>query len=217
MSTDLRYRPLDTWDGPHTDPDARSWPDYAATDERVDAELRRAFDHLGVTEAAILVDAPASAIRLDGFLRANANPGAAVALVMETTHGTLRFQCDRFHQYVDNLRCIAFTLDRLRLIDRDGCATGGQAYTGWQAIPERTGPAGMTRAEAARLLCQATADEVGEDPRDIEAVARVARSLYTEAAKRHHPDRGGEPGYLARLGQARDTLLAPLEIGAGNG
>lgn len=217
--TDLRYRPLDSWDGPRTDPDEVRPSSYSSTMDTVYATLDRAFDHLGCDEAAILVEGlrPGDIRITDGHMKANARPGVAVALIAVTLHGTLRFQCDRWRTWTDNLRCIVLTLDRLRLIDRDGCATGGQAYTGWTAIPERTGPAGMTRADAARLLCHATADEVGEDPRDIDAVARVARSLYTEAAKRHHPDRGGDAAYFAQLGQARDTLLAPLEIGAGNG
>lgn len=216
MSTDIRYRPLDGWEGPHTEAAARTWARYDATLDRIHDELTAAFDNLEAEEASILVQVKPSAIRMDGFLKAGATPAPAVALTVLTKHGPLRFQCDKFTEWQGNLRCIALTLDRLRLIDRDGCAVGGQAYTGWLAIEQTTGTS-MTRTEAARLLCEATAETVGEDPRQLERVARTARSLYTEAARLHHPDRGGDAGYFARLGQARDTLLAPLEIGAGHG
>lgn len=214
--TDVRYRPLDHWEGPHTEDEARTWARYDATIDRIHDELGGAFDNLDADEASILVQVKPSAIRMDGFLKAGAQPGPAVAVAVLTKHGPLRFQCDKFTHWQDNLRCIALTLDRLRLIDWDGCAVGAQAYTGWLAIEQTTGSS-MTRTEAARLLCEATADTVGEDPRYIDRVARTARSLYTEAARQHHPDRGGDPDYFARLGQARDTLLAPLEIGAGRG
>jgi hypothetical protein len=213
VNTDLRYRPLDDWQGPTT-PEPRPWSDYASGLDRIVAELDRSFGHLKATEATILVDVPPRAIRVDGQLRADAAPGPRVALLIITEHGPLRFQCDRWSHWQDNLRCIALTLDRLRLIDRDGCAVGGQAYRGWAAIPQTTG-VGMTRTEAARLLCEATAETIGEDPSDIDGVARVARSLYTDAARRLHPDVGGDPATFARLTQARDVLLAPLEIGAG--
>lgn len=212
--TDIRFRPLDAWVGPTSD--HRRSSGYDANIDRAMSDLARAFDHLEAGEVSILVEVRESDIRMDGYLRANADPGPRVALVVMTKHGPLRFQCDRWETWRENLRCISLTLDRLRLIDRDGCAVGGQAYAGWAAIPATTGSA-MTRTEAARLLCEATKDTVGEDPRDVARVASVARSLYAEAIRRHHPDVGGDHETFVRLGQARDVLVAPLEIGASHG
>lgn len=216
--TDIRFRPLDSWVGAYTPDGERRWADYAADVDRSMTELIRAFDHLEADEASVLVaGVKPSQIRMDGYLKASANPGPPVAVVLSTKHGALRFQSDRWHTWEANLRCIALTLDRLRLIDRDGCATGAQAYRGWLAIEATSGAATMTRTEAARVLCDATAGTIGEDPTDVDRVARVARSLYADAIRRHHPDVGGDPDTFRKLTQARDVLTAPLEIGAGRG
>lgn len=129
--------------------------------------------------------------------------------------GAVSIPCDAFDgnrrspAWQANVRAIALGLEALRRVERYGIAPRGEQYTGWKALPPSSVALGaaMTVDEAARLLCDATMDEVGEDPRDVSRVASLATALWREAAKRHHPDVGGDPDLFRRLTEARDLLL----------
>jgi hypothetical protein len=214
----LTFRPIKVWpDGWQTAKDRPYSPfrsSYSSTLDLLDRELT----HLGAIDPILQVDASDRDVRLDGQLRANAtvnHPG--VILTVDTKrHGTLVYPCDAFvagyrhPSWQANLRAIALGLEALRKVERYGIAERGQQYAGYREIGTgiALGEAAMTVEDAARLLCDATADLIGEDPDDIDRVSIVARSLWREAAKTHHPDVGGDPALFRRLTQARDLLEA---------
>lgn len=219
----LRFRPIDQWPaGKLLTDDQREYSRFSATWRDTLQILEREISNLGANELVLQVAADERAMRLDGGLRADAKPTHPGVIVSFETrkYGPLRYFTDRFkgsgyggylNGWQSNVRAIALGLEALRKVERYGIANRGEQYTGWKQLGSgiEVGPAGapMTVDEAARLLCDATMDEIGEDPSDVGRVASVANSLWREAAKLHHPDAGGDPEAFRRLTQARDVLL----------
>lgn len=214
------YRPIDAWPGQLLrDSDRKCTPfraKFSATLELLESEL----EHLGAGEAVIQLAVEPQDLRRDGLPRAGTRPQhPGVILSFESRHGPLRYFTDAFKAcwlndgegWHANLRAIALGLQDLRRLDRYGIGRRGEQYTGWAQLPPGTpmgAPNGqMTVEQAAVLLCEATADDVGEDPGDVERVMGVATSLWREAAKKHHPDAGGDPEYFRRLTEAKDLLV----------
>lgn len=218
----LTFRPIKVWPDGWQDPRrSRTSSPFRATHSDTLQLLDRELRHLSATSVTLQVDASERDCRLDGQLRSDAkvrHPG--VILTIETKKfGTLVYPCDAFigsywgsrrlDGWQANLRAIALGLEALRKVERYGIAERGQQYAGYRELPSgiALGTA-MTVEDAARLLCDATMDEIGEDPREIDRVRDVAQSLWREAAKKYHPDVGGDPEVFRRLTAARDLLVA---------
>lgn len=206
------FRPLTVWPEATTRQRQRARFDtgYEATKELLERECRQ----LGAREVIIQVDIPEADIRLDGSCpKASARAGhPGVVVSFDSKHGPLRYSTDAFTSWQDNLRAIALGLDSLRRVDRYGISKGGEQYTGWRAIgsgsPTALGGA-MTVEEAARLLWDAA--DLGEAPDVAHIDTEALTGAYRRAAKRHHPDAGGDEAAFVRLGEARDLLAgAPL-------
>lgn len=218
----LTFRPIKVWPAGWEEPGrTRGNSPFSAT---YDATLRLLDDelsHLGATGVSLQVAASERDCRLDGQLRANArvtHPG--VILTVETKqHGTLVYACDRFQAatwkrnalagWQVNLRAIALGLEALRKVERYGIAERGQQYAGYRELGAGTpmGPATstMTVEEAARFIA-AHSDSPEDRLVDVEADPFFATALYREAAKRLHPDAGGDPELFKRLVEAKDVL-----------
>src|SRR5688500_16877241 len=203
----VRCRPIDNWAGPRTrDWDRRSSP-FSAGWPRVRTDLMRELVHLDADDVVIGLEIRPDHIRLDGWPKAEANPPPPVILTFTSKVGPLRFQCDRYSKWQDNLRAIGLTLQRLRLVDEGGVARSGEQYQGWNALPPGQPSAvgsAMTGEDAARLLAVEGLDEVDAWV-DVMASPEVA---FRNAARRHHPDAGGDPAMFRRVTEARDLLLA---------
>jgi hypothetical protein len=228
--TRLIFRPIEQWDDPVTEwrresPFTAGWPDTASL-------LRREVKMLegpGVDSLIVVqLDVPASAIRQDDGLASRAaveSPRCVVSF--DSRYGPLRYACDTYvlrsnsrSSWQSNARAIAKGLEALRAVARWGIAGRGEQYTGFaqlgSGIPM---PGPMTVDEAARLL-EAEANlqpgtvggYVGRDTGEVCARAAIA---YRRAAKRHHPDAGGDPAMFRRLTEARDLLIGATTRGTG--
>ena len=209
-------RPLDSYPQPETR-DRRHSPFGASWTQTVDL-LDREANMLGAPQVILLIDVTERDCRLDGWIRASARPASPrVVVALDTRdHGPLRYSCDRFHDWRDNVRAVALGLEALRKVERYGIASRGEQYRGWQALPPATAmPATtMTPEIAAGFLI-----EHGEPP-DCAAPARpdelldlpdgdradVVAGYYRRAAKRLHPDAGGDPAAFQRLTEAVEAL-----------
>ena len=215
----LQHRPLLAWPGEMTkyrkpSPFDAGWMPTLSL-------LERELTHLGARSPVVLqVAVDEGQVRLDGQLRADARPRhPGVILNFESKRlGSVAIPCDAFEEryyrsklsgWQSNVRAIGLGLEALRKVERYGIAPRGEQYTGWKALPSgiALGAGQMSVDEAARLLCEATMEEVGEDPSDVSRVRTMANSLWKEAAKRHHPDVGGNPELFRRLTEARDLLV----------
>lgn len=178
----VSFRPIQAWPGAHTANRKRSpfRATWRATMDLLDHELWNlgpgrypdAVLELALRERDIRVS--------DGMPRADArtqHPG--VILDIESVKGPLRFPCDRFDTWQDNLRAIALALEALRKVDRYGVTQRGEQYTGWRAIEATSNAAPFTdTASAVRWI------------RDYASLPTASLAAVVRAARRQaHPDR----------------------------
>lgn len=202
--TTYQFRSIEAWPGERTRVRQRSR--FKASYGRTLQLLERELDHLGARNTVIEADADASQIRLDGQLRASARlRGPGVILSFDSKFGPLRYPCDTFDDWQDNLRAIALALEHLRAVDRYGVTRRGEQYTGWSKLP----PGGsitvaMTTEQAARFL----ADSVDSlySAAEILQSSNVYALLYRTAAKKLHPDAGGTTAAFQKLQEARRVI-----------
>lgn len=198
---ELRVRPLDVWPREHArhhrrSPFSSSW---SATVDLLDRELH----HLNARNAVILVDCPASDIRVDGTMpKASARVGyPGVVVAFDSVHGPLKYLADEFSHWQDNVRAIALGLEALRRVERYGITSRGEQYTGWAQLPSGIdAPAGrMTVEEAAAFIA-----EHARCP--VDGVRSAPTTAYRVAARRLHPDTGGDEREFQRLQEAKRVL-----------
>lgn len=208
MSTEWRQRPIDDWPGKLTRNRKRSTfrTGWAAVQDLLNRELR----NLNARGTVMLVALDAKDFRIDGQPRANAraqHPG--VILSFESKHGALRYACDTFDDFADNVYAIALGLEALRKVERYGIANDGQQYRGYSALGAGTVMgAPMDRDEAARVLAD-LADSSGVlAGSDILAGRVPVDEAYRLAARETHPDHGGDADLFRRATEARDVLVS---------
>lgn len=209
--TTWQIEPLGPWTRPVTEPRASSGR-FSSTWQATLDKLLDEIDRLNPCSAvAVRIDVQDGDVRRDGMLRAKAKVGfPGVAVSFDTVdRGALTFATDAYEQryYNDlpgwqaNLRAIALSLEALRAVDRYGCTQRGEQYVGWRALPAGTGDAGFDSPEAALRWLATAVDVDGPDiPRP------PGRVLYRTAARRMHPDAGGDPADWARLDVAHRLL-----------
>ncbi|MCX5066603.1 J domain-containing protein [Micromonospora lupini] len=209
---DTRYdiRPLGVWDRPVTVNRAASHRFKANWSETLDL-LTREVDLLGAALVVVQIDVTDGEIRRDGMLRANARVGfPGVKVSFDSRYGPLTYATDAYEQqygfalpgWQANVRAIALGLEALRAVDRYGVTRSGEQYRGWTAIAATSGEFDMTREQAATLLAAETSWTAGDllaDPDKVAAAFRIA-------ARKHHPDVGGDTELFRRLAAARDLL-----------
>lgn len=193
---DVYCYPLDRWDGPETE--RRGNSGYGARWSTTLKDLETEAGKLGADEVLILLDVRRDQLRVDGWPKTGTDVPPRVAISFASTHGPLRFQCDRWQTWHENVRAIGITLQRLRLIDEGGVARSGEQYRGWAAIG--TG-SGATSAEQAIATLRRHAGPDGAD-------SASWQDLYRLAAHRTHPDRGGNAEAFGEITAARDLLKA---------
>lgn len=133
-------------------------------------------------------------IRLDGQPRAGvaAKGDQAVILNFTSKHGPLRYWCDTYDRRQDNIRAITLSLEALRSVERWGVLNRGEQYTGNLALPVGMGP-----TEAEQFI---------RDHGDHSSEVRTLRAVYLSAAKKLHPDAGGDRHDWDALQRAKEVL-----------
>jgi hypothetical protein len=221
----LSFRPLGEWPRPKTTNPDRS-PFTAKWSDTV-VLLEREIGYVilkSKPEVLIQVDAPEGAMTLAGGIRSDARAKfQGVMISFESKYGPQTFMCDKYsaphwanrgeQAWKDNARAIALGLEALRKIDRYGISNNGQQYTGWKALGSgipMPAAAKMTVDEAAAILHAAAVPESYEIPVEHLIGNPDAINLaYRTAAKKLHPDKGGDQAKFARISEARDVLLNP--------
>lgn len=214
----LDVRPLTTWPGELTPWSQRTRSNFSATLSQTLRTLTTELNQLGCQHPVLEVAIPADQFRIDGRPRANAretHPGIVLSLP-KTKVGALRYATDTFDRWQDNLRAIALGLEALRKVDRYGITRRGEQYAGFRALPPG-GPialaTGMDVDEAAAVLVAGDdnldneVDHTGRGwAHTVKVNAEFRNIVYRRAAKKHHPDVGGERATWDRIDLAKRVL-----------
>lgn len=218
----LRFAPL-VWTGPVT-PNPKP-PLFKAGWADTQEKLGRELEFLDADAGSVILqlDADARDVRNDGQLRANARVASRFVILSFTgRHGAMSYPCDtyeatwgRIPSWQHNVRAIALGLEALRAVDRYGIAGRGQQYAGYRQIGTGTAMSErqMTVEDAAEFivlyadLLLLLSDDVPWTVLVIQDTQARAQA-YRQAAKRLHPDVGGDPALFRRLTEARDLLDA---------
>lgn len=206
---EIRTEPIDRWPGELTVGRTHSpfKANYSSTVDLLERELNMVNAQAIVMQIAITD----REMRLDGRVRADARPSHPGVIISFTSRklGKIRFACDRFWNWQDNVRAIALGMEALRKVDRYGITSDGEQYAGFRAIEA---------AEAARAfetIEQAAAfiAHHGEPDASEERVKVLAELIidddgifdvyFRRAAKNLHPDVGGSEAQMSRLNAAR--------------
>lgn len=214
----LRHRPLPAvWPGPNVTPRGHQFKaSWANTLNLLDQELT----YLKVRgEVWLAVDVSESDIRLDGQVRANARPRSD-RVILSFEHpkvGDLSYPCATFTAtwsgqmpgWQANVRAIALGLEALRAVDRYGITARGEQYQGFRELGAGIplGPPAFTVESAARFLAEMSGAADIEDAAVSIIVHPPYRSeAYRAAARRHHPDVGGDTATFQRINEAKELL-----------
>lgn len=200
--TEIRCRPIDTWEGDRTPWEHTRAAPFRVQFHRLIAELGRELAHLDASDVTIGLDLASHQIRADGWPNARASVPYPVSLVFQSKHGPLRYQCDRWERWQDNLRAIGLTLHRLRLVEDAGVVKSGEQYRGWAQLPPATIQlgSGMTYEQAQAIVWNASGMTAMPD------TGPLLDQAWKHAAKHHHPDVGGDHDEWVRIEQAFRVL-----------
>jgi hypothetical protein len=173
-------------------------PSVAHGSRKVLDELKR----MGVGDFNVVISTNIE-LRLDGLPRSDrrspTDPGAAVYFKLKGKQKVLA--CDKYSTVGENLYAIGLTIEATRGIERWGSVTTEQAFAGYIALEEKTGPScwEILGIPEAALYFQLT------DPKIME---NKIMDAYRLAAKRAHPDKeGGSPEAFDEVVRAKDMAL----------
>lgn len=217
MRVEIEFVEIDTWPQPDT-PERRNAP-FKATWFKTQTLLVRELHNVGAQDVQLWTMHGLGQRRNDGTPRTDRQPSHPGVILTFQRHSwntatqatevvEMRFPCDTFALWEDNVRAIALALEALRKVDRYGVNPGSQ-YTGFRALPPApNGHAAMTPEQAARFIL----DNHGlDDMPPCTPQALIKNPVYTDflykhAAKRLHPDKGGDATEFQKLEEARRIL-----------
>lgn len=215
----LTFRPIDRWpESWDRNSRGKSNP-FQSLYSTTLTQLVHELEMIQARDAYLQVDVPASQIRVDGMLRADAtaNYRGVILTIDSATHGILTYTCDAFEveswqrgerDWQVNLRAIMLGLEALRKLERYGIADRGQQYAGFAQLGSgiamgRSVEHKMSVEEAWKIVTEG-ANAQGTT---LTLFPDLIRGFYSVAARRLHPDRGGDVEVFKKLVEARDLLL----------
>jgi hypothetical protein len=218
MSVTFRFRPLGLWIEGDTKP-RRGAHLFKSSWESTLALLGKELEYLRAKNVVIQADFTERDIRLDGMPRADArqpsHPGIRVAF--DSKYGPLIYATDAYERqcghglqgWQANVRAIALGLKALRDVDRYGVTKRGEQYTGWKQLEAGPARAFPSLDAAAAFVAEhsglpADGGDLMVEPGVVDGALLVR--LHRFAARRLHPDAGGDRAQFDRLQQAKAQL-----------
>jgi hypothetical protein len=200
-------RPLTRWPSELRTAGQRCASPFSAPWSDTREQLAREARLIGGRELVIQLAISEVDIRRDGWPYAAARPNhpGITVVVADSDYGRLSWATDRYASWQANTRAVALSMEALRSADRHGVIQGRQ-YAGFRELPAdgQRQPMGV---QTAALLIARTAGWRGPDiPSSIIHNPDVREKAYREAAKRAHPDSGGDTDAFRGLKQAKDVL-----------
>lgn len=208
---EIDFRPMTVFRGRPCEKMGKRWGD--GLDFAV-AKLREELTALGCPDAIVETYHTRADYTLSGRPRSGATPSSPeVQVWFKAGARPVCVPSSRFALWIDNIKAVAMTLERQRLIRDYGCFTIEEQFAAFAALPAGS-PASKPTPSAsdtevlpvARLLvnlAQPTDDTIQTILADKDALDRV----YRKASKKAHPDKGGSEEIQAAVNRARDFIV----------
>ena len=176
-----------------------------ATHTRAFSLLRYELGRIGATDVVIEAGFRPDQIRNDGLPYSSAKPIHSTVRITFRKSGVLplSFTAGGHADWFVNLYLIAMTLERLRAIDRYACTQGDEQYRGFSSRPPGGGSAASEWSsieDAMRYLCRVGSPDV------LSVLPADLPHVYHAAAKKAHPDAGGNTELMSKVNRARDFV-----------
>lgn len=207
----MDIQPLNQW--PEKDTEERKKAPFKSPWTNTLTFLNYELDKLSARKVTLSTMHSPEDFRIDGKLRSDthapAHPGVVLAFEKfegwddegkQSRYIEMRFPCDTFTYWKDNVRAIVLALEALRKIDRYGVRSG-QQYAGYKALPAGSVP--MSPELAADFIARAAG--MGNVPAIATSIIQnqvFAETVYKTAAKAKHPDKGGDVEEFKQLESA---------------
>lgn len=202
----ITVRPIVAWPGPESEEERKA--PFRASFSKTTAQFAREMYAAGASNVVLEMYVRERDIRNDGWIREDARPskpGVVLSFVAERA-GALRFPCDTFNNWQDNLRAIVLSLEALRAVDRYGVTKRSEQFAGWKALPATT--VATLPAEAAALIVAEAAGRAYNSGKILENWLVAQRALRV-ARNNTHPDKNaGESARWDAVDEARRVLVA---------
>lgn len=202
MSKSFVFRPLVAF--PRSTTFQRRESRFSADVSQTLTLLNFELDKIKAQNAVVQVGKTADDFRNDGTPRTK-YVAPPVVLSFEREGKAISMPCDTFLDWRDNLRAIALSLEALRAVDRYGVTQSGEQYRGWEALsaPQPTeSEEFLDRDEAAKWLKEFSGISwvvIFNNPTERERAYRIA-------ARKLHPDAGGDAAQFRKLQIAKKIL-----------
>lgn len=177
---------------------------YAARLHSMDEARQFLFGELsrmGVERCILSTNTP---LRIDGLPRSGLarpeDPGAAVYFKLNDNPVSLA--CDKWLRPEDNIWAIAKHIEALRGQERWGVGSIERAFAGYKALPGIGQSSGLNWWTTLGVPVNASSEQIHE--------------AYRLLAKKHHPDKGGDPELFHRINDAYH-LFKQTQNGSSNG
>lgn len=195
------FRPLESWPKKLTPVSSRRYSPFKSSYGDTLVLLERELSAIDARNVVIQAQFTLGQIRNDGWPRGTAKPsGPAVILNFTKGRDTISMPCDTFHDYEDNLRAIALSLEALRKIDRYGVTTGSEQYQGFKALPSAN-DSSIAKEKATEFF----AVHLGISRSEVSK--RDVTEMFRALAKKLHPDMSTEGAALFHELQAHRKVL----------
>lgn len=206
---EIDFRPMLTWHGKKPERKPDRW------DNPADHTMRSLTEELirnEISDALLETYHDRSDLKMNGLPKAGSTPTQpGVQIWFKINELEVCLSCNRFKDWMQNIKALQMTLRSRRLEREYGCASIKEQYAGHAQLPAGNsslaihGPTDLKKqAQFVVTLAKVTdytAENIVEDKTTFEAA-------YRAAAKHAHPDKGGSAELLTALTKAREAIYA---------
>lgn len=196
MAVTIRYQEVREWPGEKTVTWHRTRAPFKAHATKLWDLLDRELKLIQAKDVTLSGFWRARDFKRDGGIYADARP-TEPGVVLEFVRGKdrMRFACDKFLVWLDNVDAIARALEALRMVDRYG-VTSGRQYEGFKALPSG---GGIVVSEA--NLALTITSWAG-----VPAGTTITSDIVRRAKAKAHPDAGGSHSDFIAVQEAAKRL-----------
>lgn len=210
MSVEIDFRPMQTWHGKEPEFRPGRWKNGSV---HTMAALADELARNEIDNVLLETYHARNQLKINGLPKADERPTKpGVQLWFQLEDGTpICLSCNRFEDWIENVKALQMTL-RSRRLERDyGCANLEEQYRGHAQLP--AGSSDLTTTNSIYGHADFVIKRSERTDVTVEAMladAELFHEVYKLAAKNTHPDRGrdGSEELMTALNNSKQAILA---------